>query len=693
MFDERFFLRRGGQPWRFLGFVLAWGGWALALPLLAQGDVNVTQNVSAERMAPVAFIPLAEMLASSTNDIASWYDVQEDHSYVLVGCDNGTAIYFMLPGGRPLYMGKLPTQTVSSLWRDIKVVNDHAYVVSEAPAHGMQVLDLTAFRDWHPLDGPVIWQADTVVASPASAHNLIAFEQKDRVIQVGSTFASGGAVIYDVSSPGAPQLVGTAGEWGSFHDGQALVYNGPDTEHVGKELLFAAGSGRLWILDISDPGDVQLIGSKTYPNAHFSHQVWVSEDHDHAFLGDELDESSDGLPTRTMVYDLTDLDNPVVVEVHESASMASDHNQYTHGEWLFQSNYKDGIRMLSDAWPQSPVLTEQGHFDPLDSLSGPGFQGAWSHVVMEEQGVIAFTSIYQGLWIIRPEFAKLTNVAITSCDLQTIPAPNVWSMTLQLEPGWSFPVTAEIEGVYLDNGESGTWTFEQAGSTLLHFTAWGLPAVQPMMRLTSQKSTWSLNVLTSDALWQAHYADEDGDGFGNPNLPVWGCGDVPGTSTLPLDCQDWNANTYPSAPELCDGWNNDCDDEVDEGTQQLAWYLDEDGDGFGDALEPPLYSCTPLNQRVIVPGDCNDSEATMYPGASILADGLDNDCDGLISNEELNPCMGDFDFDGSRGVGDMLHLLSSFGCNAGCTASMNNEDKVATADLLLWLGVFGLDCE
>ena len=76
--------------------------------------------------------------------------------------------------------------------------------------------------------------------------------------------------------------------------------------------------------------------------------------------------------------------------------------------------------------------------------------------------------------------------------------------------------------------------------------------------------------------------DADGDGFGNPNMPVWGCGDVPGTSTLPLDCQDWNANTYPQAPELCDGWNNDCDDEVDEGTAQLVWYADADGDGFGN---------------------------------------------------------------------------------------------------------------
>jgi len=132
---------------------------------------------------------------------------------------------------------------------------------------------------------------------------------------------------------------------------------------------------------------------------------------------------------------------------------------------------------------------------------------------------------------------------------------------------------------------------------------------------------------------------------------------------------------------------------VDEGTEQLAWFLDQDGDGYGNSEGSVLYSCTPLNQRVLVGGDCNDNEATMYPGADFMADGMDNNCDGVISEQELNPCMGDFDLDGARTVNDMLHLLSSYGCQSGCTASMNTVDSVVMNDLLMWLSVFGIDCE
>lgn len=105
-----------------------------------------------------------------------------------------------------------------------------------------------------------------------------------------------------------------------------------------------------------------------------------------------------------------------------------------------------------------------------------------------------------------------------------------------------------------------------------------------------------------------------------------------------------------------------------------------------------MTSCVPLVNRVLVSGDCNDNEATMYPGAMALQNGTDNNCDGVISEGELNPCLGDFDLDGLRSTSDMLEILSAMGCQVGCTASTNGDDSVGIADLLSFLGVFGLPC-
>ena len=208
----------------------------VAMSLGAKGQEEVFQ----QQMDTVAFLSVPSMYAEHVNDIASWFDEVTMESYLLVGCDNGTALVKLLPGGQPMYMGKLPTTTVVSLWRDIKVLNNHAYVVSEAPSHGMQVFDLTALRDWHPLDGVQEWAPDTVIAAPGSAHNLAVLPESDVVIQLGSNSFGGGAVVFDASNPWAPELAGGFSELGYLHDAHAVRYQGPDVENEGKDLLFAA---------------------------------------------------------------------------------------------------------------------------------------------------------------------------------------------------------------------------------------------------------------------------------------------------------------------------------------------------------------------------------------------------------------------------------------------------------------------
>ena len=103
--------------------------------------------------------------------------------------------------------------------------------------------------------------------------------------------------------------------------------------------------------------------------------------------------------------------------------------------------------------------------------------------------------------------------------------------------------------------------------------------------------------------------DDDGDGFLSDE-----------------DCDDGNADVNPDQTEICDGLDNDCDDEIDEGVT-TTYYEDDDGDGFGDAADP-IDACAQPSGYVDNQTDCDDRDAEVSPDATELCNGIDDDCDG-----------------------------------------------------------------
>ena len=128
-----------------------------------------------------------------------------------------------------------------------------------------------------------------------------------------------------------------------------------------------------------------------------------------------------------------------------------------------------------------------------------------------------------------------------------------------------------------------------------------------------------------------YYTDADGDGFGANETPQTACSVPSGHSPLSNDCDDTEATANPGMVELCDGIDNNCDNAVDEDTayDTLTWYLDSDGDGFGDSAST-TQACTLPTGYSADNTDCNDGEATAYLGADELCDTIDNNCDGQI---------------------------------------------------------------
>ncbi|NVJ88446.1 MAG: choice-of-anchor B family protein [Flavobacteriaceae bacterium] len=352
-------------------------------------------------------MPMSTFGTAEANDSWGWTDQTTGNEYVIMGVLDGTVFIDITDTDNPIYLGKLPTRTSSSDWRDIKVYNNYAFIVSEAFNHGMQVFDLTRLRTVS--NPPETFTSDTDFTGFGNAHNIVINEDKGFAYVVGSNQFSGGPIFIDINNPLNPTIAGGFALGGYSHDAQVVTYIGPDSDYTGQEILIGSngerfGANEVVITNVTDKSNPVNISKISYPNDGYTHQGWFTEDQRYFLVGDELDEADGNVSnTRILIFDLLDLDNPVLLTEYFGPTEAIDHNGYVKGNTFYLANYRAGVRFHDISNIASGTMTEIGFFDTYPENDDPNFNGVWNVYPFFNSGKIVVSDIEKGLFILQKQ--------------------------------------------------------------------------------------------------------------------------------------------------------------------------------------------------------------------------------------------------------------------------------------------------
>ena len=174
------------------------------------------------------------------------------------------------------------------------------------------------------------------------------------------------------------------------------------------------------------------------------------------------------------------------------------------------------------------------------------------------------------------------------------------------------------------------------------------------------------------------YRDLDNDTYGNPNNTTQAVNQPSGYVSNNTDCNDNNASINPSATEVCDGLDNNCNGLTDEGVTS-TFYVDNDNDGYGGTSS--TQACSAPSGYVSNNLDCNDNNASINPGATEICDGQDNNCNGQTDENGTTTFYFDNDNDGYGGTSSIQTCSPPSGYvsnNSDCNDNNANINPGAT---------------
>ncbi|MHC4127606.1 MAG: choice-of-anchor B family protein [Planctomycetota bacterium] len=685
-----------------------------------------------------AWIDLTTFGASSGNDC--WgYTSPSGREYALMGVSNALQVVEITNPGTPVIVGSVSHTNTS--WGDIKTYGHYAYVVNDNGGGGMDIVDLSDVDN-----GNITLVQRMTDGGLSTNHNVAIDTDSGYLYLAGSNLNDGRLIAYDLSDPENPAFAGqvNATEGVYVHDAQIVTFtSGPN---AGKQIAYCANGGTgLDIYDVTTKSNMFRLSRTAYPNLSYAHQCWLSADRQYIYLNDELDGVNE-----TVIFDVSNLLSPFIAGSYNSGVNATDHNLYVRDGFIYEAEYRAGLRVFCAADPLNPV--QVGWFDSYPENDDSGFDGAWSTYAFFGSGTVLISDINRGLFIVDAS-ATLDAGALTFSYPQGRPE--------LVDPQGGTSVRVEAEG--------SCGAVAASGTGLLHYDTGGGFATVPLDEVSAgvYDATFPALDCGSTVSYYVSLQSEGGGSFTDPlDAPTttyhaivasdqvtvlsddfetdqgWVAENLGASSGdwqrgVPVDDPDWQYD--PSADADGSGQcyltqNELGNTDVDDGAVRLTSPLfDLTGDDAGISYEYYLFLTDASNDTMLVEispnGDAGPWTAIAVhstsggptwrhheiTGSEIEGAGVtptatmkvrytatdanpqsivEAGVDGFAVSELLCSVPGDIDGDGTVGVNDFLLLLAGWGpcpdpCPPSCAADFDGDCTVGVNDFLILLANWG----
>jgi len=366
-----------------------------AAPVTATGEVSSRAVVSEPTTASAADDPanlltlvgqmdLTQLGAIKASDC--WgYTSGSGRQYAIVCLWDSTAFVEITTPTSLVLVAQFPG--AAGTWRDAKVYQDHAYVVSDTGG-GLEIFDMSA------IDSGVVAQLPSILTpGNLNTHNVAIDEDSGFLYRLGGT--GEGLRIYDLNqSLDAPPLVAS---WNAsyVHDAEIVTYtSGPA---AGKQIAYCCTGTDLKVLNVTEKGNIGVLDTFTYSGLQYCHQAWLDDARQYLYINDEQDELNLGVPTTTIVADVSNPANVTYVTRFDNGQAATGHNCYIDGDLLYESNNASGLRVFDlGVDPLDPP--EIGFYD-TNASSAAGFVGLWSVFPYFDNGLVIGSDRELGLLV------------------------------------------------------------------------------------------------------------------------------------------------------------------------------------------------------------------------------------------------------------------------------------------------------